>query len=396
MPRPRKTRPDYRYYVSGQAVVTLNGKNFYLGEHDSPESHARYARLIAEYIESGYRTPGGDVRLGETPVTVADVTGEYRQHIKVKFANSAKEMYRHKSLCQLLEDEYGSGAANHFGPRRLTSLRETLIATGNSRRYVNRLIQCVRGIFRYAVSRELIDAMVLVKLETLEPLRAGQTTAQETDRVEPVDIEVVRATAKHLPPTVKAMVIIQAATGMRPKELCELRPCDVEMQPDGVWMYRPEKHKTAHRGIKKAIPLIGDAKAALKPFLEREPESYCFSPKESIEWYRVQKREARKTKVQPSQADRTKSQPKTQPRDRYDTVTYRQAITRAAEKAKVKHWFPYQLRHLAATEVRKAFGVESAQALLGHSRADMTEHYARASEAKAIEAAKAGPQLGDV
>jgi integrase len=73
--------------------------------------------------------------------------------------------------------------------------------------------------------------------------------------------------------------------------------------------------------------------------------------------------------------------------------SYRQAIQRAAKQAKVSKWFPYQLRHLAATEVRNALGVESAQALLGHSRADMTQHYAQLSEEKAIVAARAAPTV---
>jgi len=88
-----------------------------------------------------------------------------------------------------------------------------------------------------------------------------------------------------------------------------------------------------------------------------------------------------------------KVNPKRQAGIRFDAGSYRQAITRAAKQAGVPHWFPYQLRHVAATEVRKALGVESAQALLGHSRADMTQHYTQVSEDKAIEAAYAAPSL---
>ncbi|TWT95756.1 hypothetical protein Pla100_33980 [Neorhodopirellula pilleata] len=50
MSRPKKVAPDYRYHVSGQAVVTFNGTNFYLGPHNSPESKAKYRTLLAEYI----------------------------------------------------------------------------------------------------------------------------------------------------------------------------------------------------------------------------------------------------------------------------------------------------------------------------------------------------------
>jgi site-specific recombinase XerC len=40
------------------------------------------------------------------------------------------------------------------------------------------------------------------------------------------------------------------------------------------------------------------------------------------------------------------------------------------------HWAPNQLRHAAATEIRKAYGLESAQAVLGHSHMNVLEIYA--------------------
>ena len=65
----------------------------------------------------------------------------------------------------------------------------------------------------------------------------------------------------------------------------------------------------------------------------------------------------------------------TLPRERYDAASYRQAIQRAAETAGVPKWHPYQIRHVTATEVRAALGLEDAKALLGHSTALMTAHY---------------------
>jgi hypothetical protein len=42
-PRP----PSYRFHKARKcAVVTIHGKNHYLGPKDSPESHEKYARLI--------------------------------------------------------------------------------------------------------------------------------------------------------------------------------------------------------------------------------------------------------------------------------------------------------------------------------------------------------------
>jgi len=40
---------------------------------------------------------------------------------------------------------------------------------------------------------------------------------------------------------------------------------------------------------------------------------------------------------------------------------------------KAHRWHPHQLRHNAATELRKEFGLEAAQILLGHTKADVTQ-----------------------
>jgi len=46
--------PTYRHHKpSGRAVVTLNGKDFYLGEWNSPASKAAYDKMIAEWISNG-------------------------------------------------------------------------------------------------------------------------------------------------------------------------------------------------------------------------------------------------------------------------------------------------------------------------------------------------------
>ena len=44
--------------------------------------------------------------------------------------------------------------------------------------------------------------------------------------------------------------------------------------------------------------------------------------------------------------------------------------------AAIPHWHPHQLRHTHATEVRRRFGLETAQVALGHSGAQITEVYA--------------------
>jgi hypothetical protein len=61
------------------------------------------------------------------------------------------------------------------------------------------------------------------------------------------------------------------------------------------------------------------------------------------------------------------------------------------EKAEIKawrrehSWHPNQLRHNAATRLRKEFGVELARIILGHATAFTTEIYAEADRAQAME-----------
>lgn len=394
MPRPRKLMPDYRRHISGQARVTILGKDYLLGEYDSPESRSRYLALLAEYNETGTHPEQPQQQL-DLPVTVRCVTAEFRNHAETKYAGNKSERDRFNSLCTLLDDEYGDEPAADFGPRKLAEIRDLFVVSGNNRDTVNKQTRAVVRIFKHAVSRELIAPDRLVALESLEALRRGQTAAPEPKKVQPVDIEIVKASAKNLSPTLRAIVRIQAATGMRPSEVCNMRPCDID-RSGAEWFYRPDHHKTAHRGKTKAVPIVGDAREALAPFLLRDAEDYCFSPVESARWYRDQRTAMRVTPVRYGNGVGTtrKANPKRPPGNKYSKDSYRRAIYRAADKAGVPRWFPYQLRHTAATVVREALGVEAAQALLGHSRSAMTEHYAQQSERKAIEAARVAPSIG--
>jgi hypothetical protein len=80
-----------------------------------------------------------------------------------------------------------------------------------------------------------------------------------------------------------------------------------------VWMIRPGKHKTANRGIRKAVPLLGIGREFVENYLNRSPESYLFSPAEAVQWLHSKKRAERKTKVQPSQVCRKKENPMNPP-----------------------------------------------------------------------------------
>src|SRR5262249_29793276 len=91
------------------------------------------------------------------------------------------------------------------------------------------------------------------------------------------------------------------------------------------------------------------------------------------------RRQQRRSPLTPSQAGRKpRKRRKRPPRDHYNTASYRKAIQRACLKAGLPIWFPLQLRHSRGTEIRKRYGLEAAQAVLGHAEVGVTQVYAEA------------------
>ena len=289
-----------------------------------------------------------------------------------------------------------------------------MIADGLSRNTINQHVGRIRRIFRWAVSEELLPVQVHQALATVAGLRKGRGEARESDPVMPVADAMVEATLPHLPPVVADMVRLQRLTGARPGEVCLIRPGDVDTTGE-VWTYRPQTHKNEHRGRERIIHIGPKGQDVLRTYLLRPADGYCFSPAESEHDRREQVHEQRKTPLIYGNRPGTnrKRNPKRSAGMRYDVNGYRKAIERACEVAfgmpnelrkaakdgtpdqrherlrlarewrKANCWAPNQLRHTAATEIRKQYGLEAAQLTLGHSFADVTQLYAERDSAKA-------------
>src|SRR5262245_50955056 len=75
--RKRRT-PCYRHHrPSNQAVVTLCGRDFYLGRFGSRESRTEYDRLLSEWLSNGRRLPA-PVELPD--ITVNELAEAYLRH----------------------------------------------------------------------------------------------------------------------------------------------------------------------------------------------------------------------------------------------------------------------------------------------------------------------------
>src|SRR5688572_13948982 len=107
-------RPDPKYRLhrpTNQAVVTLNGRDIYLGVYDTPRSHERYRRVIAEWKASGRLLVPGDDEL-----TVTELAAGFWQHAE-SFYRSAdgtddSELKKYRLVLKPLVALYGTEPAS--------------------------------------------------------------------------------------------------------------------------------------------------------------------------------------------------------------------------------------------------------------------------------------------
>jgi integrase len=377
-----KRIPTYRLHKpTGLAVVTLDGKDHYLGRHGTAASRAAYERLVAQWLLGrGKPTPAAPA----PDLTVDEVLLRYWTFAQSYYGRASKQVDNMKLALRPLRHLYGTSLAPEFGPLALKAVRQRMIDLGWYRNYVNHCVGRLKRVFRWAAENELLPPSVYASLQAVRGLSRNRSEARETAPVQPVAEAHVQAALPHVSDTVRAMVLVQQLTGCRPGEVVRMRGVDLDMAGD-VWLYRPAGHKTAHHGHGRVVAIGPRAQEVIRPFLKEDPERYLFSPRESRESWNAERRRRRKTPVTPSQARRRrKPSPKRAPGERYTVGTYRNAIRRACIRAGVPVWHPHQIRHAVATELRRRYGLETAKAVLGHRTLSATEVYAQKDLAGAV------------
>ncbi|MBN1555154.1 MAG: site-specific integrase [Phycisphaerae bacterium] len=326
-----------------------------------------------------------------------------------------------KTASRIVRHLYARTPAAEFGPLALKACRERMVEKGWCRRHVNQQTTRVKRIFRWAVENELIGGEAYHALQAVAGLRRGRTRAKESKSVKPVPIEYVNAVKPYVSRQVWALIQLQILTAARGGELVILRPCDVDRTGE-TWLYTPADHKTAHHGHSRTIYIGPRARRILSPFLLRAPEDYCFNPSEADAERRAILSAARTTPMSCGNRPGTNrhTKPQRQPGDHYTPHSYARAIRCALKQAfpppaalarrkgelvkeyegrltaadrqalrewhKKHHWHPHQLRHNAATELRKEFGLETARIILGHRSPAVTTLYAEEDRQKAVDA----------
>ena len=216
-----------------------------------------------------------------------------------------------------------------------------------SRAYCNALLKFVKTVFFWAMTQEppMITegrALALSKVRALMP----SPKIRENKKRKNVPVKNFEALFPLLRPVVADMLQLQLMHAMRPSEVCNIKPCMIDFDSDatGNWLYQPETHKTASKGVERIFVFCKPSQEILKKYLPgtHSSEEHIF----------------RNLKNNPFTVDV------------YDAI-----IRKTIEKHGLKKIVPYQARHTTATLTAKKHGIGYAQALLGHTTEQMTRLY---------------------
>ena len=187
MPTLKHSVPKYRKHRgSGQAVVTIAGRDHYLGPHGTKASRIEYDRLIMEWLASG--RPASVAEQDE--LTVSELIVRYWGHIRRRYVKNGKpttERYLVKMALAPVRELYGRTLVSEFGPLALKAVRAKFLQRDCVRNTINDNTRRVVKMFRWGVADQLVPPDVLHGLQAVEGIRKGSGEARESIPVVSVD-----------------------------------------------------------------------------------------------------------------------------------------------------------------------------------------------------------------
>ena len=360
MPETTPPRPRYlaRQNARGDryAYTRSKGRMISLGRYGTEKSHARFRE-----IEEAWEADQAHRRhRPEAALTIAELAERYLDHEAARCESGEihkKSLHAARYACEALIAEHAGVPVTRFGPRLLTTIQRRLLekpcctTSGRhtnepepptlARSEVNRRVNGIRRLFRWAVREELIEERILNTLTTVDGLRTGQ--GRDSSPREAACPDAVRRTVDHLRGEghvgfAGALELLRW-TGCRPTEICHLRMADVAETAEGLEL-RIRDHKTRKTtGLARIVPLNPRASVLVRDAMTARLGLDLSRPL-------------------------------------FTTVRGRpltanglfQAIRRTTQRLGIPRWTAYQLRHLAATEMLDAGHSETeVAAMLGHT-----------------------------
>ena len=364
------------------AFVEIESQRIYLGRYDSPQSKQKYHQLMTEWSVSGYKLP---VKPDE--ITIVELIARFWQHANKYYrkpdGTPTSEIPNFQQALRPLKEIYSHLPVSEFSPLKLKAVQKKMVQLNWTRNSVNRMTGRIKMIFKWGTANELVPAGIYQALQTVTGLQRGRTDAIESKPVTPVLKHHIEAIRPYVSRQVWSLIQLQLHTAARGGELVKMRAIDIDMSGK-VWRYCPDDHKTAHHGHKRFIYIGPNAQQIISELLQNRPlDAYLFSPCTAI----AERAAQAPTHRRPNQIQNSRKTDRVVG-DHYTQASYRRAIHRACVKADIPKWHPHQLRHNAGTFIRKEYGLEAAQLMLGHARADVTQIYAEIDQEKAIDLAE--------
>jgi hypothetical protein len=216
---------------SGNARVTIHGKDFYLGPYGSKESKQRYNALMAEWLASDESQSFG---VAPQQLTMAQLMVDYLSYCKKHYGSKTSEYCNILQAMRAVSKLYRDIKAKDFGTIQFKAVRQMLVDSECTRRkpkkrtrtkrtrtkdkasvekqparpmlsrgYINGLMKRVCRMFRWAAAEGMLPATVYDTLRLIPSLQIGRTKAREAAPVKPVDESLVLATIPHCSPVVR-------------------------------------------------------------------------------------------------------------------------------------------------------------------------------------------------
>lgn len=257
MPKLKENQvPSYRLHKqSGQAIVTLSGRDFLLGKHGGASSKSEYRRLTGEWRAAKGIAPviaGTDLAVSEL---ILAFWRHAQSHYRKPDGTPTSEIAVYKQVLKVLRRLYGHTRAKDFGPLCLKAVMSEMIAIGWCRTSINAHAGRIKHVFAWAVENELLPdfttdkdgypTSLLGRLKPVKGLLEGRTAARESDPVRPVPEDYVKAVLPLVSEQVKAMIELQLVSAARPGEICAMRGCDLDTTGK-LWTYRLAQAALAH------------------------------------------------------------------------------------------------------------------------------------------------------
>ena len=344
------------------------------GKYNSDESLEAYHDLCAKLKRERLK-PTGRPLVADDAITVRELCLAYLEHVERQGGISEADHKNTVLALRYLWRHFGAVKAREFGPLKLAELQQILAATVRKNRhgqpvkdgrtltrsYIGIVVYRIRRMFSWASAHEHIPGSIPAALETVPGLKPGRSPARESTKRRPVPFRDLLAVVREIHPMLADMIRLHGRLGVRGSSLCRAKPEQFDCSGK-LWIWKP-RHKTEKLGHELTVFIGRKCQKILKPYLKAaKPDQYLFSPRVVFNGKRV--------------------------RPRYYGATYAHAIkatidriNRMREEQKkplVGHWTPHQLRHAKGHIVRARFGLEAAQAVLGHQSLSSTQVYSEA------------------